>query len=355
MEKNIDALTGNEMAIRRQESDARPRSVVSSHAAAYFSLPLHGNETRQPVNFEDPQSLKAVAQRRSPKEPLGDFPLGWYDEFLQEIRRRGIDVVTFRDLFAGSDDWNYTDHYSSEFAAWSANRDPDGIQLILQHDVDNHPSFTERMLALEAQHGVRSNVFIFRRRFTQSDGPEAPYPIDYDFLKDAERAGFVIGYHQNAFQCAGFDLGRAVDVFREDVLHLREHFSIDFMVPHGGVGREINGVMHLNRDVPMPEEFEGNLRWVFNKYGPRFTGRFSDGGIRKSRDRDRLERTDLIGSFLDGLRPGTRNFVLVHPQRWGWRVGTGFNPILTELPWYRSMIARYADSHEIVDNDPRSA
>ena len=114
------------------------------------------------------------------------------------------------------------------------------------------------------------------------------------------------------------------------------------MVPHGGVGAEIDGRMVLNKDVPMPAEFEGNLRWVFNGYGARFAGRWSDGGLRKSRDLERLAKLDIINSFLRGLKPGTRNFCLVHPQRWGFNVDTSQNPMLAEQSWYRDMIARYA-------------
>ena len=109
--------------------------------------------------------------------------------------------------------------------------------------------------------------------------------------------------------------------------------------------------MTYNRDVPMPRELEGNLRWVFNRYGATFTTRYSDGGIRKSRDVARLERTDIIGSFLDQLRPGTRSFCLVHPQRWGRRIQPGFNPLLRQQPWHQAMLERYASSHRIVSAD----
>ena len=119
------------------------------------------------------------------------------------------------------------------------------------------------------------------------------------------------------------------------------------MVPHGGMAAEVDGVMKYNRDVPMPDEFEGNLRWVFNRYGATFTKRYSDGGIRKSRDLARLERSDIIGSFLNGLAPGTRNFCLVHPQRWGRRVHPSYNPLLEEQAWHREMLAKYAATHSI--------
>ncbi|MEM1244798.1 MAG: hypothetical protein AAGK22_00420 [Acidobacteriota bacterium] len=299
------------------------------------------------MDFTDRAALRQLASSRSDKEPLGDFPLDWYEDFLRQVTERGIEVLTFRDLFEDSDDWRYDNHYKREFAQWNKRRDPSKTYLLLQHDVDNHPSFTERMLALEALYGVRSNVFIFRRRYTRRHGAGAPYPVDYEFLQHAERAGFVIGYHQNALHLADFDFDLARRIYLEDVEYLRRHFTIDFMVPHGGLGIEVEGQMKYNRDVPMPAELEGSLRWVFNGYGATFTSRYSDGGMRKNRDRQRLERLDLHGSFLDNLRPGTRNFCLVHPQRWGFRINPGFNPMLEEMPWYRSMLERYGDRLEI--------
>lgn len=279
-------------------------------------------------------------------EPIANFPLGWYEEFLRELRRLGVVTLTFRDLFRDSDDWDYRSHYRREFKAWQAARDPDAIHLVIQHDVDNHPDFTKRMVALEALHGVRSNIFLFTERATRSGRP-AEYDVDHEFFQRAERAGFVIGYHQNALQLCDFDLHAAERRFLEDVRRLRSLYRIEFMVPHGGAGREIDGRMHHNLDVPMPAELEGNLRWVFNRYGATFASRWSDGGIRRCRDPKRLRDTDLVDRFLRRLKPGTRNFCLVHPQRWGFHVGTDENPMLAEQPWYRSVCARYADTHAI--------
>lgn len=304
------------------------------------------------LKFDDRGALEAVAYAVQDKEPLCDFPLGWYEEFLREIVARDIEVLTFRDLFEDSDDWDYTNHYRREFKAWGKRRDPQRTYLLLQHDVDNHPAFTLRMVALEALYGLRSNIFVFRHRFTRKEGGGASYPLDLEALQCAERAGFVIGYHQNALQLSGFDFDRAREIYLTDVEYLRQHFRIDFVVPHGGMGAEIDGETKYNRDVPMPVELEGTLRWVFNRYGATFTSRYSDGGIRKSRDVERLQRSDIIGNFLDGLKPGTRNFCLVHPQRWGKRVCPSFNPILEEQPWHRAMVARHASTHTIESAPP---
>ena len=307
-------------------------------------------KTSPPVwDFSDPDALASLyAPPEDPgSEPQGEFPLGWYREFLEVIRERGIEVITYDDLFAGSDDWDYRDHYRSEFTHWRRHRrDPKKTYLLIQHDVDNHPFFTQRMAALEAAYGIRSNIFIFRNRYS-ANNPDPPYPIDHGFFQAAERAGFVIGYHQNALQLAGFDMERAAERYRADVRALSERYDIRHMVPHGGRGAEIDGVQRHNFDVPMPAELEGRIRWVFNRYGATFKDRWSDGGIRRSRDAKRIAKSDIINSFLMKLKPGTRNFCLVHPQRWGYHVGADRNPMLAEQAWYRDMCARHASTHYI--------
>jgi hypothetical protein len=152
----------------------------------------------------------------------------------------------------------------------------------------------------------------------------------------------VIGYHQNALQLAGFDLPLAIERFRFDVNELRQRYDIQFMVPHGGVGREIDGVMRHNADVPLPPEFEqpsGGLRWVYNKYGAAFALKWSDGGLRKERDPQRIGNFDLIRNFLQKIKPGTRARCLIHPQRWGFHIDIDANPLLAREPWYRELVA----------------
>ena len=58
------------------------------------------------MDFDDRKALEELARTRSFSEPLGDFPLDWYEDFLREIVRRDIRVVTFKELFEDSDDWD---------------------------------------------------------------------------------------------------------------------------------------------------------------------------------------------------------------------------------------------------------
>jgi hypothetical protein len=287
------------------------------------------------VNFDDAAALRKLCEppRDPSDEPEVAFPFGWYKQFLDEIMRLGVEVVTYRDLFRTSGDRDYRSNFPAEYQQWPKTRDRGVRYLLIQHDVDNHPDFTKRMVAMEALYGIRSNVFLFCRRWTSSD-PDAPYDVDHAFFQEAERHGFVIGYHQNALALAGFDLDGAVERFRADVSELRKLYNIEFVVPHGGAGLEVNGKTLHNVDVPVPPELEGNLRWVYNRYGVRFQS--------KCRDLKRLQSLDIIRSFLHMLQPGTRNFCLVHPQRWGFNVDRNQNPLLAQQPWYEEICARYA-------------
>ncbi|MEE8154575.1 MAG: hypothetical protein V3T53_06395 [Phycisphaerales bacterium] len=212
--------------------------------------------------------------------------------------------------------------------------------LLIQHDVDSLPIFTKRMVAMEAEHGIRSNVFIFRHRYSGSS-KLGPYNVDHEFFKEAERAGFVIGYHQNALQLAGFDIERATKQFYDDVMCLRDHFTIKYFCPHGGESRSVNGRILHNADVPVPQELQDGIQWVYNRYGLRFSGRWSDGGFRSIRDTKRLRGLDIIEEFVKKMEAGKRYFLLIHPQLWGYNVDPQLNPMLAEEPWYQEMLERY--------------
>ncbi len=301
--------------------------------------------------FDSTESLRALgAPPGDPaSEPPCNFPLAWYEAFLDEVRRLDVCVVTYADLFQGSDDWDYRSDYAGEFRNWRRARDPRRRYLLIQHDVDNRPAFTRRIVAMEALHSVRSNIFLFGERHSRR-GPGAEYVVDHAFFQEAERRGFVIGYHQNALSLAGSEPGKAderdvmaaaSERYRSDVAILSRLYRIGFVVPHGGRGCPVGGKVRHNTDVDMPPEFERCLRWVYNGHAARFAARWSDGGLRKLHRRADLDGLDLVG-FVRRIRPGTRAFCLVHPQRWGHNVDSSANPLLAERPWYRDVVNRYA-------------
>lgn len=293
--------------------------------------------------FENEQNLAEIyaPPGSASDEPIANFPLQWYEQFLQLIVDLDIQTITYKDLFQDIDDWGHEAGYEKEFENWSRKtRKRKKTYLLLQHDIDNNPFFTKRIVAMEQRYGVRSNIFIFRERFSKHDKNPA-YDVDRKFFQDAQEQGFVIGYHQNAFALAGFDMEKAIKRYKEDVDYLRQYYNIDFVVPHGGAGIEIDGKRLTNCDVPIPDNFKSNLRWVYNRYGVKFADRWSDGGLRKTRDLKRIEGFDLVGKFLPSLKPGTRNYCLTHPQRWGYNVDPDQNPMLAEQAWYKDVCSKY--------------
>ena len=50
-----------------------------------------------------------------------------------------------------------------------------------------------------------------------------------------------------------------------------------------------------------------------------------------------LRDFDLVNHFLRKLKKGTRNFCLVHPQRWGYNVDTEPKPLIGK----REMVYQY--------------
>jgi hypothetical protein len=274
-------------------------------------------------------------------EPESNFPLGFYEYFLSEIRRREIVTLTYDTLFAHSSDFDYENRYPQEFKNWTTRRDPNATYLLIQHDIDNHPEFTRRMVQMEMRFGIKTNIFMFVNRANFS-GSESRYDIDHDFFLEAESKGYPIGYHQNALSLTQDSLDLASARYLADVVDLRRRYKADYVVPHGGQGVRIDGIIKHNFDVPIPDELRDSLRWVYNKYGMTFHKRWSDGGLRKVRDKERLENMNLVDRFLGSLKPGTRNFCLIHPQRWGLNVNPGVNPMLEKMDWYQRVCREYS-------------
>ena len=309
--------------------------------------------TNTAPQIAEPEALARIyAPPANPqKEPRCCFPLPWYKRFLEEIRKRKIEILTYDDLLADCNDQDYKNCYSREFKKWHRRYNPgfilrrfkrkeDRAFLLIQHDVDSLPLYTKRMVAMEAEYGIRSNVFVFREKYYRRPKRDA-YELDYEFFQRAERAGFVVGYHQNALQLSGFDIERATKRFYDDVTCLRDHFAIKYFCPHGGESRSVNGRILRNADVPIPQELEDAIQWVYNRYGLRFSGRWSDGGLRRISDIKRLRGLDIIEEFVKKMQPGKRYFALIHPQRWGYNVKMNFNPLLAEQPWYQQVCRKY--------------
>jgi hypothetical protein len=117
--------------------------------------------TQEGSMFLQKNELETIFRNpRNDSEPKCNFPLLYYEFFLQEIIRLGIEIITFDDVFFECDDYDYQNNFKTEYQKWFENkRNPEKTYLLIQHDVDNHPYFTKRMVAMEACYGIRSNIF----------------------------------------------------------------------------------------------------------------------------------------------------------------------------------------------------
>lgn len=272
----------------------------------------------------------------------GYFPLRFFTDLVDFLIAHPdrIEVITYDDL-PWADDHDAARAYPGERARWQAGRDPGRIYVLLQHDVDTRPDRSMRVLRHELARGARSNVMIFVRRVDRRhlrDTDElrfTPYELDDALLDQARRAGFVIAYHQNAFEQSHFDEARAGRIFADDVAGLSRRFPIQFTSAHGGTpgpdGRN-------NRDVAMPPELIGRVRWVHNGFSPWFRSTYSDGGINSlQRDPEKRDLRDFVRTW----QPGERYRILTHPQYYA--PTPSVSPRLAGTRWYEELRRHYED------------
>lgn len=285
------------------------------------------------------------AKEEDPAVAGGYFPLEFALDFLRFLRTHDdvIEVLTYADLDWG-DDYDYERSYPSEWRTWKQQmreglRDPNKIYVLLQHDVDSVPERSIRLLKEEEALGLPSNVMIFRervnRRYLVRTGKLrlTPYEIEPDLLARLESGHrFVIAYHANAYERAGFDYVKARELMEEDVAVLRERFRIDYFSPHGGPPGPDG---QSNTAVDPPPSFDGSVRWVANKYTAKFDGMYSDGGI-NSPKRDPAKRD--LRDFVRTWKPGGRYRVLLHPQYY--HSPTNPSPRMQGTPWYDELLQR---------------
>jgi hypothetical protein len=272
-------------------------------------------EERVPPSYHRPSPPKGADA--APKGAY--FPLQYYVGFISLLadNPKLFNIITYDNLHWDGD-YDFRNNYPHEWVTWSKHltksADKDKIHVLIQHDVDSRPARTFQLLRQEERLGIPSNIMLFNRRIDrpllkrQGTIQYTDYPIDIPYLQYLRTKGFVIGYHTNAVEQAAWSLDQALNTFRDDVAELSRHFDIRYFSPHGG----IPGPAGLNnRDISVPPELFSSLRWVHNRFTPRFDANYSDGGINNPK-RDIRERD--LRSFVATWTPGHRYRVLVHPQ-----------------------------------------
>lgn len=270
---------------------------------------------------------------------MAPLPLSFYECFLRTlIAQDNVEFITYNDLM-WDDDRNYRKGYPEEWKRWQAalrdgRRSREKFYILLQHDTDTGPVDTLRMADVELRLGIRSSIMTFVRwRRGRPHKNIMPYPIDWNGLKKLEACDFCIGYHCNAMHNANFDPALAHDFFREELETLSGKFDLKFFSAHGGK-KGPNG--EINNSLDYPANYPTNVRWVHNRFSPRFDRDYSDGGVRLRLARGD-ETTDLR-AWLQTLNPG-RHRILIHPQIYRDDDFSPFQADRTTRPaWYNQFV-----------------
>lgn len=108
-------------------------------------------------------------------------------------------------------------------------------RLYIRHDVDTSPRRLYPMLALEDELGFKSTICMYpvvnRRWWYRSR-----LTFDWDALRFYCMAGWVVSYHLNAYERAGYDPAKGDRLATRDIRWIEENlgFEVDRFSPHGG-------------------------------------------------------------------------------------------------------------------------
>jgi hypothetical protein len=215
--------------------------------------------------------------------------------------------------------------------------DDSKITVLLDHHVDHYPLETQVMTGWEHERGVVSSVYLFNRvevPFTRQARLWRVEDLDIEHYQRLERAGFEIGYHQNAVgRVRNLDsvpnynakldkktIEEAKKLYAADVDNLRRYFDIRTMIPHGG--GESNAQL-----VDLPEGY-GDIAWVYNNNtrggrvkAPIVWENYRDSSgmspqiLGGSKHRWVVNQDNLMMQ-AEMMEPGLHH-VLVHPGRFG--------------------------------------
>ena len=201
-------------------------------------------------------------------------------------------------------------------------------EIIIQHDADRYPIRTLEVMKTELKFGIKSSNFFFNEKSPNWDGDNEPYDIPINELKELEKCGFEIGYHQNAMELSGYDVSKAHEIIERDVKFFQKNFNLHSFVPHGGVlgpnGEENSHIPH--------EGFLSNLLWAYNGKCLLKDLMWSDGiceGVEGATDPREAAKN---------VENGMRAVFLFHPQYYGDKL----RPDWFELPisnqvWWRNL------------------
>jgi len=217
-------------------------------------------------------------------------PLAYYFDCIDLLVSSGARFITWHDVMEGKQNEVST-------------------EILLQFDVDGGPRSMRRIYEGLASRGICATLMLHRRGHYW-------YPYDLedlgiDWIRDAERLGWAVGYHNNALsQVMGenpvepdeYSLREAVAIFERDVDDLRKYFSIRSFTHHGG------NVHNLKIAPPQTLDITGVDRALAPDLWRPIRTMFSDGGF--------VSRPTTLRQKIKSLTPGL-HFFRNHPFKYG--------------------------------------
>jgi hypothetical protein len=232
-------------AITLIDPEAEPPASVGLAAPHWFAAPVY--EGRTPLVNEEPEYYQD--------------PLAYYFSCIDQLIASGARFVTWHDLLEGR-----------------YNQAP--LEILLQFDVDGGPKSMRRLYEGLIARNVRATIMLHYRGHHWY-----PYELEdagIEWIKEAESAGWAIGYHNNALSQVmadnprepdASDLQKARDIFERDVRALREYFNVRTYTHHGG------NVYNLKVDSPPGLNITGVDRANSPELWKSIKSMFSDGGF----------------------------------------------------------------------------
>lgn len=301
-----------------------------------------------------PSRLRFLADKNEPLSPRTGayFPLQFLTDMFEFINKNhaSLNVFTYNQLNI-IDGRDYATGYQKEYDSWqrkiAAHHElRNKAHLLIQYDIDSRVERSNALLENSAHDGIPANIMIFWKRVDrwrlQATGEvvTTEYAIDQALLRRRQGEGFVIGYHNNAYELAGHDASRALEIFNRDMTAMSEAYGTRFFSAHGGVP-DAKG--NNNNTMPYHPDWIDRAIWVHNGVNLRFDGAFSDGGHNSAKRNP--ENRDLR-RFFETMQPGKRYRILLHPQYYG--SDYGVSKRFAGTPWYDEMM------HTIQENPGQS-
>ncbi len=288
------------------------------------------------------------------------FPISLVQETIEILKEKGSVFSTYANLGGWPGKWPTKWDYRVEHTAWQIDsKNPIALslwllvrswvyrfhglviapramvqgeavpQILLQHDADDNPECTIRLMELERSLGVVSSCYFFRHKAQHEDDGDR-YPLNIPALQEFEGEGFEIGYHQNAYERANYDLVLAEKLVAEDVDYFRKHFNLRSFVPHGGKP----GPGGLNNEKMPPTHALKGLTFAYGGGGICTDANWSDGHVEFPEARELLDPR----KYAHMLAGRVRGRMLFHPQYYGDSLRNDWERFtISEQAWWKEL------------------